>query len=132
MKRRLWETPEPSTASVSGFVRFTTDGRDVELRFDYDRDGDSYSAGLSFRSVRAFRHRAELYLTEWHITDAYDALVEVTPSEWIAELVAAAPADRRGDWNMRHFMITLDSAGCYEVVAADWEALPEVSGSLRE
>jgi hypothetical protein len=130
VKQRLWETSAPSTAAVSGFVLLTSNGEAVELRFDYDRDGTTYTGGLRFHRVRAHRHRAELYLTEWHLTDAYDTLVEVSPSDWVETLRSAAPSDRRGDWTMRHFMITFDSAGCYEIAAEDWEAFAEVAGRL--
>lgn len=130
MKNRLWEMPEPSSAAVSGFVLLISDGRNLDLRFDYDRNGKVITGGIRFRRVRGHRHRAELYATDWHIADAYDALVEVRSSEWIQELTDAAPEDRRSDWAMHHFMITLDSAGTYEIVAQSWEILPEVEGSL--
>jgi hypothetical protein len=130
IKQRLWELPEGSTTGVSGFVLLTTAGGDLDLYFDYVRNGAIYTGGLRFGSVRAHRHRAELYLTAWHITDAYEALVEVTASDWLAELTRAAPADRRHEWPMRHFMIMFDSDGCYEVAAATWEVRPEVQGRL--
>lgn len=129
-KERRWETPEPSTASVSGFVLLVANGRDLELRFDFDRDGIALTSGLRFTKVRAYRHRQELYETEWHISSAYDTLVEVLPSDWVNELRSAAPPDQRNAWTMKHFMITLDSAGCFEVVAEGWEALPETEGTL--
>lgn len=31
----------------------------------------------------------------------------------------------RGIRTMRHFMLYIDSAGCYEAVAASWALLPE-------
>lgn len=130
MKERLWELPEPSTSAASDAVLLTTNGGDLELRFDYDRDGKAFNGGIRFRRVRAHRHCAELYTTEWHITDAYDTLVEVKPSEWVQELLDAAPADGRNTFVMHHFMITLDSAGTYEVVAESWEPLPEREGAL--
>jgi hypothetical protein len=30
---------------------------------------------------------------------------------------------------MHHFMIYLDSAGCFEVIAESWEVLPEEPGA---
>lgn len=102
------------------------------LEFDFDRDGIALMTGLKFESVRAFRHRQEIYETEWHISEVFDTLVEVSPSEWVLELQSAASPDQKSEWTMRHFMITFDSAGCYEIVAKDWWVLPEANGSLRQ
>lgn len=132
MKEKLWEAPEPSTAGVSGFVLLTSNGRDLELRFDYDRDGSVFTIGIRFHTVRAHRYRAELYLQPWHITGVYDTLVVLQPSEWVKELRDAAAVDQRNAWVMQHFMITLDSAGCFEVVAESWEVMPEIRGSLSK
>lgn len=104
-------------------------GGELTLRFDYDDNGAIFRSGLRFGKVRALRHRAELYSTAEQIEAACDTLVEVDRSPWVAELREAAPADLRDSWEMRHFMIYFDSSGCYEVVAATWEALPSEQGA---
>jgi hypothetical protein len=35
------------------------------------------------------------------------------------------PAETGGLWEMHHYMLYLDSAGCFEAVAASWSLLPE-------
>jgi hypothetical protein len=96
----------------------------VRLRFTFWREDELIEEGIRFDRVRAHRHRAESHCTVWHI-DAYDTLVEVRDSEWVAELREAMPEDMRGLFEMHHYMIYLDSEGCYEVVAKSWEFLPE-------
>jgi hypothetical protein len=49
----------------------------------------------------------------------------VTGSDWVSELTAAEPTGTRGSWEMHHFMIYIDSAGCYEVAAQSWFLVPE-------
>lgn len=53
----------------------------------------------------------------------YDTIAEVEDSAWVKELVLdqSMPAD----WIIRHFMLYLDSSGCYEAAAESWELLPE-------
>jgi hypothetical protein len=122
--RTLQTLPVPST--YVDRVTFNDDDGSARLRFTYER-GDLEEVGeFAFDWVRAYRHRAESHCTEWHI-DAYDRLVEVEDSEWVAELLDAMPEDMRGLFVMRHFMIYMDSVGCYEVIARSWAFLPETS-----
>jgi len=97
----------------------------VRICYTYHQDGAWREAGISFERVRAYRRRAESHCTVWHL-DAYDTVVEVEGSEWVAELLEAMPEDMRDMFEMHHYMIYLDSSGCYEVVAASWQFLPEV------
>ena len=121
---------QQSTATVTATVNREWVDDTFAISFDYDRDGKTFIAGYRFSKVRAVRYRAELYLTEWHIEHAYDALVEVLDSEWISELRDAAPADLRDTWERHHYMLTLDSFGSIEVVAASWSAIPETPGIM--
>lgn len=110
-------------------VVLTHPGGDAELRCTYERDGALCTGGLRFRRVRAFRFRAEGHCTAWHIEDAYDTLVEIDDSGWVAELVAAQPSDMRDLWRMRHFLIYVDDAGAYELAAEEVEWFGEESSS---
>ena len=101
----------------------------AELRCTYERDGSMYVGGLRFKGVRAYRFRAEGHCALWHIEDAYDTLVEVELSGWVADLLAAEPSETWGQWKIRHFLIYIDSAGAYEVAAEDCEWLPERAAS---
>jgi hypothetical protein len=84
---------------------------------DFDDEGQRRSACLRFVKQRAFRKRAEIYCTRWHVEGVYDTVCEVQPSDWVEELRAAAVPEWRDQWVMRHFMIYVDGFGCLEVVA---------------
>jgi len=137
MKVAYYSIPEPSTAMHSSGAKLDFGGGTLTLRYDYDRYSDDhfvgvFRSGLRFRAVRAFRHRAESHCTSWHVEGAYDTLVEIEGSEWVAELRTLSMARKMGDWEMHHYMIYLDSSGCYEIVAQSWEVLPEEAGAWDE
>lgn len=123
LKRRLGEISIPSTEIER---RSVEDARgSLTIRYTYFSDGRPCQGGVEFSRRRAYRYTAESHCTLWHL-DAYDTLVEVEDSEWVAELLEAMPEDMRAMFEMHHYMIYLDSSGCYEVVAASWRFLPEV------
>jgi hypothetical protein len=68
---------------------------------------------------------AELYVTAEQFQTAYDHLVEMLDSPWVAEIKSVAPSDQRDSWALRHFIIVFDSSGCFEVIAESWDELPE-------
>jgi hypothetical protein len=57
---------------------------------------------------------------------AYDTLVEIEESSWVAELTNDVPEPYRSDWKPHHYMIYLGSVGCFEFLAESWGPLPEV------
>ena len=126
VKRVIGEFP-PSPSAYTEDAVFTHPGGDAELRCTYERDGSMYAGGLRFTRVRAYRFRAEGHCTLWHIEDAYDTLVEVERSSWVAELLADEMTGSQ--WKIRHFLIYIDDAGAYEVAAEDCEWLPEEAAS---
>ena len=121
-KRQLGELPTPSTAIISG-VSVVGDGGSVTLRFEFDRDGDIFKSGVTFARVRATQWRAESHCTRWHIEGAYDTVVEVEVSPWVAELEASQSSSPRTPWVMKHFMLFIDSEGCFEFVAESFELI---------
>ena len=126
-KKAIYQAPVPSTAFSTEAVLCAN-----VVRFGYQVDGSDRRSGLRFKRVKATRTRVESACTAWHIDDAYDTLVEVENSPWVAE-VQAETTDRQhrlGEtWTMHHYMIYLDSAGCFEFLAESWEALPEAAGT---
>jgi hypothetical protein len=134
MRIRCYTIAEPSTAMYSPSAMVDFDGGTLTLRYDYYRYRDDqlvgiFRSGLRFQEVRAHRHRAESHCTAWHLNGAYDTLVEIEDSEWVADLKAISQGRYKVNWEMHHYMIYLDSAGCYEVVAKSWEVLPEEEGA---
>lgn len=120
-KLPLGTLPVASTSFTSHSV-FEAPGGHAILRFDYEIDGESRRGGLRFDKVRAFRYRAEGHCTLWHVDGVYDTLAEIAESEWVSELSAA---NSTGQWEIHHFMIYVDSAGCYEIAAGSWAWLSE-------
>jgi hypothetical protein len=95
------------------------------IRFGYENESGECMSGIKFNQVAAFRKRSERCCSAWHIEEAYDTLVEVEVSSWAAEIVSDVPELYRAAWNPHHYMIYLDSVGCFEFLAQSWEALPE-------
>ena len=115
-KLPLFSLPCPSTAAVHD-PKLVGEDRGLLLSLVCDDDGHKRQLGVLFIKPRAFRKRAEIYCTAWHVKDAYDTVCEVKESDWVAELRNDAVPDWRDRWVMRHFMIYVDSFGCIEVVA---------------
>jgi hypothetical protein len=120
-KKLLHTIPVPSTS-------FTTeaylDGHGVfpAIRFAYTKDAVQHQGGIKFTNVCALRTRAERCCSSWHIEGAYDTLVEIEGSPWADEVQADMAVQWRDKWELHHYMIYLDSAGCFEVLAASWTA----------
>jgi hypothetical protein len=53
----------------------------------------------------------------------------VEGSEWLEEIQSDTEKIWKNKWKMNHYMIYLDSAGCFEIIAESWAALPEQEGS---
>ena len=115
-KLKILELPSPSTACISDPMMSFEVG-DLLLSMDFDYECATRSARLRFVKPRAFRKRAEIYCTVWHVKDVYDTVCEVQGSDWVQELCADSVPEWRDKWVMRHFMIYVDSYGCLEVVA---------------
>lgn len=120
-KRQLITVPVASTS-------FTTeayfDGKGVypAIRFGYRREGIEQLGHIQFSRVLAMRKRAERCCKVWHVEGAYDTLVEVEDSPWVAEMRADTNERWRNEWGMHYYLIYLDSVGCFEVIAESWSA----------
>lgn len=128
-KIRIAELPAASTAFTAEPVLEFPVGTGLVIRFEYDDHGARFRSALRFDGVWAHRHRGEGVCTAWHVKDAYDTLVEVRDSAWREELEALSYERGRDPGELHHYLIYIDSAGCYEVVARSWELLaPEPAG----
>ncbi len=58
----------------------------------------------------------------WQIEGAYATLVEIEDSPWVVEMRADTSERWRNEWEMHHYTIYLDGAGCFEVIAESWSA----------
>jgi hypothetical protein len=125
-KKPLYQIPVPSTQ-----LEGDTDFCRGFLRFQYYRNGVLYRSGIRFNRVSATRTLAERCCTAWHIEGAYDTLVEIERSPWLEDISSNTQKMWRDKWEMHHFMIYLDSAGCFETIADSWEILQEEQGSWQ-
>lgn len=98
-------------------------GIEPTIRFGYELDGVNQFGGIAFSKVSALRKRSERCCTAWHIEGAYDTLVEIDGSTWLAELRSDMPEQYQKAWAAHHYMIYLDSSGCFEFAAESWKAL---------
>jgi len=94
------------------------DGDDLTATIEYETAGPQTSFSMTFQNARAYRFRAEIYCTLYHLTDTYDQLIEIEGSSWQSE-IAAASTDSH--WTLRHFMFYAESHGCLEVLAESVE-----------
>lgn len=120
-KKTLYRVPAPST-TFTNEAYFDGEGSSPAIRFGYRKDGSKHQGGVKFNHVLAVRTRSERCCTAWHIEGAYDTLVEVEDSPWVKEMRADTAEQWRNKWAMHHYMIYLDSAGCFEIIADSWEA----------
>ena len=127
-KSPVFEIPIPSTESVTD-ATLDVSGCAPILRFDYYRDGVAHRCGIRFNKALATRTRTERCCTAWHVEVAYDTLVEVSESSWVTELRDEMSDRWKDEQEMHHYMIYLDSAGCFEAIAESYEVLPEEEGS---
>jgi hypothetical protein len=121
-KKPLHTVPVPST-SFTTEAYFDGQGSSPAIRFEYVKDGIKHQGGIKFTRVLAVRTRSERCCTAWHIDGVYDTLVEVEDSPWVKEMRADTSEQWRDKWAMHHYMIYLDSTGCFEVIADSWEVL---------
>jgi len=119
-KQLLYEVPVASTSFLK--EAYWDGSRGGAIRFVYERDGQAVDARIEFQRVAAVRKLAEPYCSVWQIEECYDTLVEVQPSVWASEtlLRVAANASPTINRELHHYMIYLDSVGCFEVLAKGW------------
>jgi hypothetical protein len=105
-----------STGTVEG-PHFQDAGSNFILWLTVDDDGYLVTSKIVVAKARAVRQRNEPYCTSWHVKDAYDTVCEVSPSDWVADLLGASHLRKNDEFQLRHFIIYLDSFGCLEVIA---------------
>lgn len=124
IKKPIYTVPVASTACTrEAFLDCS--GIAPTIRYEYEGELGECHTGIKFNQVSAFRKRGERCCSAWHIEGAYDTLVEVEGSSWLAEMTNDVPELYRANWKPHHYMIYLDSVGCFEFLAQSWEALPE-------
>jgi hypothetical protein len=86
------------------------------------KDGAEHQGGIEFYWVTAMRKRNERCCKVWHIDGVFDTLMEIEDSPWADEIRSDTQELWRDKWAMHHYMIYLDSVGCFEVIADSLES----------
>lgn len=128
---KLWEFPVPSTCIAEGGVKLIYPGGDAWLLFDFYNENKNdalFNSGIVFDAVQAHRHVSEKFISSLY--GAYDNLVEITDSEWVTQLreINKKIADY---WDIKHYVIFLDSNGLYEFLARDFRILETKEGGIN-
>jgi len=120
-KKNLYSVQVCSTEFVT--PAYWADNRVPQaILFEYMKNGVRTQGGIEFDFVAAVRLRSERCCTLWNSADVYDTLAEIENSEWKKEIYNDTQELWRNKWEMHHYMIYLDSAGCFEVIAESWNA----------
>ncbi len=127
---RHYELPAPSTDTVSE-ATLSLDGAKALIRFDYYRDGLAKRSGLLFKGVVSTQHCSEKCSTSRQ-TKSFDVLREIVDSEWAKKTCEIIGSSYRKNFLPRHFVFYFDSVGGFEILADDFEVLPEEDGSWEE
>lgn len=122
-KKPIFELPLPSTDFATEAF-FHDEGSVAIVRYGIGSGTGNKVGGIKFFGVSAFKKTIELCCSPWHIEVAYDMLVEVEDSTWRKEVWSNLPERHRDNRNAHHYMIYLDSSGCFEVLAESWQVLP--------
>ena len=127
---RHFELPAPSTDAITDATSYLF-GKNMLIKFDYYMDANPRRTSLWFKGVVSTKFRCERCCTSWHIK-AFDVLTEILDSQWIVDQRADLAPRYRDEFTVRHFKIYFDSVGCFEVLAEDFELMPEEAGSWAE
>ena len=136
--KELWHFPVPSAGGIAKDVKLIhrDENANALLLFDY-YDGSMYesighdevfNSGIVFDIPQAFRHSSEKFVTFF---GAYDKLIEIVDSEWVAEL-RKINKEIAEFWSIKHYAIFLDSNGLYEFIASGFRILEIKKGYLNE
>jgi len=107
--REVWALPFKSQEFAKGPELVQQRGK-VELRLDHETEGGGYEwTAIRFQELHAISFTAWRSCTRDQVR-AYDRLVEVDPSGWVASL-ASLPK------GVKHYRVFFDEWGCYDVIA---------------
>jgi hypothetical protein len=129
--KRLDPVPVPSI----NFIReahWSWHESEKSIVFTYERNDQAHRGGFAFAQVIATQTRAERCCTEWHLDNGCDALVEVFDSKWKIEILASMNEFWRHKYEVHHYLICLDSVGCFEVLAASWSSFSSIVPSIAK
>jgi hypothetical protein len=128
--RMLYRLP---TSDVGvGNIEITTDGVELTIRYEYWEDGRDIVGVVQFEVVLAFRFHDEAHSFAFpSCKESYNAIAEVTESDWLKQLIAmevGLPLSAKGK---HHYAMFLTNNGLLEVIAARYTILNSYEGQLE-
>ena len=125
MNKVLWEMPVPSSALTRGPSFAALLKRECELSFYIETDDGDRKAGILFDGVESYKCTHMTARSVEMINTAYDKLVRVGDSSWLAEVKANSAeyyAKRQGaPKELQHLIICFDDGPCYEFICVGFK-----------
>ena len=125
MNRTLWDMPVPSSALTKGPSLTALLKRECELSFYVETDDSEKRVGILFEGVEAYKCTHMTARSVEMINTAYDRLVRLDASPWLAEVSANSAeyyAKRQGSLKeLQHLMICFDDGPCYEFICVGFK-----------
>jgi hypothetical protein len=119
----LWKTPSPSSSFLEGVAFKILPKRTCVLSFSSEgASGGWKTFELRFREVAAFKCTYLPALTVEMIQSAYDNLVDMGSSAWLAEAKSVRTHASEGA-PLKHLRISFDDGPCYEFLCTGFEAV---------
>jgi hypothetical protein len=121
MAHELWRLPVASTTLLKGAVFMPLSGRRCDLCFDLEGPkGEPTKKRLRFDGVEAYKCTYLTSLGVEMIEAAYDRLVDLGATPWLAELSKRYERyweiRRVAPLELRHLMVCFDDGPCYELI----------------
>ena|SRR5438105_10733586 len=129
--RILYRLPTPDHGC--GNIELSTDGVELTVRYEYWEDGRDLIGGVQFEVVLAFRFHNETHSFAFpSCKESYDAIAEVTDSDWLKQMIACEiPGMLLSAKGKHHYAMFLTNNGLLEVIAARYTILNSYEGRLE-
>ena len=115
-ERTLWILPVSSTAfEEGGSVLEDRPGREIAVRFSFERDDDLVRTRVVFEGVEAFRV-TYLSALDQAMRVAYDKLIDRGATDWLRSIETEMTRLGHECDDIKHLMILFDDGPCYEVI----------------
>ena len=119
----LWKSPSPSSSFLEGVLLKVLPKRSCVLSFSTEGASGGWEAfELRFHEVAAFKCTYLPALTAEMIRSAYDTLVNLESSAWLAE-ASSVRSDPSEAGLLRHLRICFDDGPCYEFLCTGFDAV---------
>jgi hypothetical protein len=125
MNQVLWEMPVPSSALTRGPSFAALLKRECELSFYVEADDGEKKGGIIFDGVEAYKCTHMTARSVEMINTAYEKLVRLDGSPWLAEVKANSAAyyakRQATPKELQHLMICFDDGPCYEFICGGFK-----------